>query len=61
MPQNETLGPDEYQCGLCRGVFIKTVSDEEADKEYRRLYPNAAASMPCRQNIRPSSMRLTTP
>jgi hypothetical protein len=25
-------------------VFIKTVSDEEADKEYRRLYPNAAAA-----------------
>lgn len=31
-----------YHCAWCLGVFTKTVSDEEAEAEYRRLYPDAA-------------------
>lgn len=33
----------EYECAICHEVFAKTWSDEEADAEYRELFPGAAA------------------
>ena len=37
--QNQKLGPNEFRCTNCGGVYEKDWSDEEAKKEYDDLYP----------------------
>lgn len=33
------IGPNEYRCGVCQGIFTKGWSDEEADCEGTELWP----------------------
>jgi hypothetical protein len=33
------IGPNEYRCGVCQGIFTKGWSDEEADCESTELWP----------------------
>lgn len=41
---SDDLGPDEYRCAECGGVFAKGQSDEAAEAEYRAEFPRSAAA-----------------
>ena len=34
------LGPNEYRCAVCRQIFFKGLSDEEAAEEYKKEFPD---------------------
>lgn len=34
-----TAKENEYRCAMCKGVFGKGWSDEEAEKEYQEYFP----------------------
>jgi hypothetical protein len=35
----QTIGPNEFRCAACAGVFTKGWSDEEAAAERKDLFP----------------------
>lgn len=35
---NMKLDADKFQCEMCKGVFIKSWTDEEANKEAKRIW-----------------------
>lgn len=65
MNENRSLsGPkpvkaNEYQCAMCKGIFKKARSDEEAEAEYQYFWPGntddrAIVCDDCWQKISPS-------
>lgn len=36
--EKDTLGPDEFRCAGCGGIFPKGWTDREADAEYERNF-----------------------
>lgn len=55
------VGPNEYQCSMCNGVFEKGWSDEEAQAEHDRDFPgqsmetSAVVCDDCYQKVCPAT------
>lgn len=41
--RSEKLGPGQFRCASCGGVFDKAWSDEEAEEEREELFPGVAS------------------
>lgn len=60
------VGPDEYQCAVCDGIFAKCRPDEEAAKEYAARSPDtqdeprAVVCDDCFRNIAPELSATTS-
>ena len=39
-PTFHKLAPNEYRCAVCRQIFNKGLSDEEAAEAYKKEFPN---------------------
>jgi uncharacterized protein with PIN domain len=40
MPEERELKKNEYRCAMCKEVFKKGVSDEEAIEEFHKDFPD---------------------